>query len=124
MLEIFQSPSAAERVDAARAFIAHFPSATEIVLVGASRDAADDLARQIRAEGLKAEVDLAMGHPGDQICNRARDQRADLIVTSTHGRTGLKHILIGSTAEFVVRHAPCPVVVVPTFERPQLRGRK
>jgi RecB family exonuclease len=47
MLEIFQSPAAAERLGAARAFIERLPAATEILLVGASRDAVDDLARQI-----------------------------------------------------------------------------
>jgi nucleotide-binding universal stress UspA family protein len=37
---------------------------------------------------------------------------ADLIVVSTHGRTGLSHLLIGSVAERVVRHAPCPVLTL------------
>jgi nucleotide-binding universal stress UspA family protein len=77
-----------------------------------------DLVRQTKEEGFKIETALEVGHPGDQICAQAQDRRADLIVTSTHGRTGLKHILIGSTAEFVVRHAPCPVLVVPNHERP------
>ena len=77
-----------------------------------------DLVRQTKAEGFKIETALEVGHPGDQICAQAQDRRADLIVTSTHGRTGLKHILIGSTAEFVVRHAPCPVLVVPSPGRP------
>jgi len=38
--------------------------------------------------------------------------KVDLIVISTHGYTGLKHAVLGSTAERVVRHAPCPVLVV------------
>ena len=42
---------------------------------------------------------------------------ADLIIISTHGYTGLKHVLLGSTAERVVRHAPCPVLVVRETER-------
>jgi len=42
---------------------------------------------------------------------------ADLIVIGTHGRTGLDHALLGSTAERVVRHAPCPVMVVRGNER-------
>jgi universal stress protein A len=46
------------------------------------------------------------------ICNYAREKDVDMIVLSTHGRTGLAHMLIGSVAEQVVRHAPCPVLTV------------
>ena len=45
----------------------------------------------------------------DAICRLAEDEDVDVIVISTHGRTGLAHLLIGSVAERVVRHAPCPV---------------
>jgi universal stress protein A len=48
----------------------------------------------------------------DQILSVARDERADLIVTTTHGHTGLKHLLMGSTAECIVHGAPCAVLVV------------
>lgn len=41
-----------------------------------------------------------------------RDASFDLAVTGTHGRTGLRHVLLGSVAERIVRHAPCPVLVV------------
>ncbi|HEY6111229.1 MAG TPA: universal stress protein [Chthoniobacterales bacterium] len=75
------------------------------------RDQSDDLA-------LKGIV--ACGHPGQEICAKAQEFGADLIVTATHGRTGLKHLFLGSTAEYVVRHAPCPVLVVPSHERPAL----
>ena len=47
---------------------------------------------------------------------------ADLIVVSTHGRTGLRRALIGSVAESTVRHAGCPVVVVPSFARMRKAG--
>ncbi len=46
------------------------------------------------------------------ICHYAEKEGIDLIVLSTHGRTGLAHLLIGSVAEKVVRHAPCPVLTV------------
>jgi nucleotide-binding universal stress UspA family protein len=46
------------------------------------------------------------------ICEAAAEAGADLIVISTHGRTGLSHVLIGSVAERVVRHAPCPVLTL------------
>ncbi|MBN1492493.1 MAG: universal stress protein, partial [Phycisphaerae bacterium] len=47
-----------------------------------------------------------------EIINYAREQKADLIVIATHGRSGLKQVLIGGTAEKVVRKAPCPVLTI------------
>jgi nucleotide-binding universal stress UspA family protein len=75
-------------------------------------------------EGLKVEASLQLGHPGDQICAQANKKRADLIVTSTHGTTGLSHVLLGSTAEYVVRHAHIPVLVVPSHPRPVLTSTR
>src|SRR2546422_9538240 len=49
MLEMFQSSSAAERLRVAGAFVERVPAATEVLIIGASRDAADDLARQVTA---------------------------------------------------------------------------
>jgi len=46
-----------------------------------------------------------------EICRIAQEIPADLIVISTHGRTGLKHFFLGSTAERIVQHSPCPVMV-------------
>lgn len=80
-----------------------------------------DLVEKTDWEGIKVETALEVGHPGQQICDRSKDRHADLIVTSTHGNTGLKHVLLGSTAEFVVRYAGCPVLVVPTRERPAFK---
>ena len=77
-----------------------------------------DLVAQTKRDGLRVEPSLQIGHAGEQICERAVAEHADLIVTSTHGRTGLKHVLIGSTAEYVVRHAKTPVLVVPSHDRP------
>jgi nucleotide-binding universal stress UspA family protein len=48
----------------------------------------------------------------DAIVALARKSKVDLIIVSTHGRTGLKHVFLGSVAEKIVRHAPCPVLVV------------
>lgn len=53
-----------------------------------------------------------IGKPFAEIVTLAQTQNIDLIVLATHGYTGLKHALLGSTAERVVRHAPCPVLVV------------
>jgi nucleotide-binding universal stress UspA family protein len=75
-------------------------------------------------DGIEVESSLQIGHAGQQICARAIDHDADVIVTSTHGTTGFKHILIGSTAEYIVRHASCPVLVVPSHERSALTSNK
>ena len=83
-----------------------------------------DLIRQTDWDGIEIESSVQIGHAGDQICVWARELAADLIVTPTHGRTGLKHVLLGSTAEYVVRHAHCPVLVVPSHERPAVKATK
>jgi nucleotide-binding universal stress UspA family protein len=46
------------------------------------------------------------------ICDIARKQSIDLIVLGSHGRTGIKRLLMGSVTESVIAHAPCPVLVV------------
>lgn len=55
---------------------------------------------------------LHAGSPGKVICWLAEDQGCDLIVMGTHGRTGLRHLLFGSVAEFVLQHAHCPVTTI------------
>lgn len=67
--------------------------------------------KEVGAERL-SEVAVRCGSAFDEIGRAAKELAVDLIVLSTHGYTGLKHILLGSTAERVVRHAPCPVLVV------------
>jgi len=58
------------------------------------------------------ETQVIVGEPFHDICCVAEQEQADLIVMGTQGRTGLQHLLLGSVAERVVRHAPCPVLVV------------
>lgn len=60
---------------------------------------------------------VVTGRPYEQIVDLAQACSCDLIVISTHGRTGASRALIGSVAERVVRHAQCPVLVVRTHER-------
>lgn len=57
------------------------------------------------------------GRPFVEIVRYARDNKIELMVIATHGRTGLKHALFGSVAEKVIRKAPCPVLVVKRDER-------
>jgi universal stress protein A len=63
-------------------------------------------------ESLIAETIVRSGTAHAEITGMAQKLGADLIVIATHGNTGLKHVLLGSTAERVVRHAHCPVLVV------------
>jgi nucleotide-binding universal stress UspA family protein len=90
----------------------------------ASRNQMRHLIEKTDWEGIEVESSLQIGHAGQQICARAIDHNANVIVTSTHGTTGFEHLLLGSTAEYVVRHASCPVLVVPSHERPVLKPNK
>lgn len=63
-------------------------------------------------EGLDVEELITHGEAASEIVRVAKERGADLIVISAHGRTGLGRILFGSTAESVVRHAQCPVLVI------------
>lgn len=65
---------------------------------------------------LSSEILVRGGAPALEIIDVARTLPADVIVISTHGRTGLKHVVLGSVAEHVVRRAPCPVLVVREHE--------
>jgi nucleotide-binding universal stress UspA family protein len=60
--------------------------------------------------GLDIDIDLSEGEPATEILKVARDRHCDLIVMGTHGRTGLRHLLMGSIAEKVLRKADCPVL--------------
>ncbi len=57
-------------------------------------------------------IHVAIGDPGHEIAEFAQQQEASLIVMPSHGRTGLQRLLIGSTAERVVRLSHCPVLVL------------
>jgi nucleotide-binding universal stress UspA family protein len=57
--------------------------------------------------------------PANEIIQAANELDADLIIISTHGRTGLKRFVFGSTAEYVVRRASCPVLTLRTREPKQ-----
>jgi nucleotide-binding universal stress UspA family protein len=75
------------------------------------------LVRAVEFGGVKFETVFTQSSPASDICDFAKDHAVDLIITSTHGLTGFQHVLIGSVAEKVVRHAPCSVVVVPSHPK-------
>ena len=80
------------------------------------RTAGQERLTGIIRDGIKGKIAadgaVRSGSPSHEIVELARNLPADLIVVSTHGHTGLKHVLLGSVTEHVVRNAPCPVLVV------------
>jgi nucleotide-binding universal stress UspA family protein len=76
----------------------------------ARRRMAEVVGKGGRAVAVRSRVEV--GEPFWDICRVAEEENVDLIVMGSHGRTGLAHVLLGSVAERVVRHAPCPVLVV------------
>jgi len=81
--------------------------------VGAdAQEQLDGTAEKLRAEGLAVETVAREGYAPEVIVEEASRRQADLIAMGTHGRTGLAHLLLGSTAARVVQHAPCPVMTV------------
>ena len=96
------------------------PPGPEVALPFGKMDAAartrlEKLARQKVNGKVPCQVEVAMGDPGAEIIQAARRLRANLLVMATHGRKGLRHLVLGSVAEHVIRQAPCPVLAV----RPQ-----
>lgn len=67
---------------------------------------------RINREGVHCAVEVRLGRSWHVIVDVAKSWKADLIVIPTHGRKGPKHFLLGSTAERVVQHAPCSVLVI------------
>ena len=61
---------------------------------------------------------VEFGAPYKNIVEKAVTEGVDMIVMSTHGHTGIDHLILGSVAEKVVAHAPCPVLVVPRHQEP------
>jgi nucleotide-binding universal stress UspA family protein len=74
----------------------------------------DALAKVVNGlpKSIDVEAKVLEGPAVEQIVKYANDINADLIVSCTHGRTGLSHVLMGSTAEALVRRSPCPVLTL------------
>ena len=80
---------------------------------------------EVRKTGLTVErhlIETVAEAAGPKIVEEAAQCGADIIVCGTHGRRGLSHVLLGSDAEFVVRHARIPVLMVPLASALAKRG--
>ncbi len=85
-------------------------------------------AQHLCEEGLAVETVVRLGNPVDEILDQALINRADLIIMTTHGRTGLARWVLGSVAERVARAASVPVLLIPsnapTFQKNLSEGEK
>jgi nucleotide-binding universal stress UspA family protein len=82
------------------------------------------IAARLNRQNVKHRTLVEFGVPYQVIVESARRLRANLIVMSTHGRTGLAHALIGSVAERVVQHAHCPILLLRPPPAAKPRGRQ
>ena len=80
-----------------------------------------ELAKRHQSSGSVGQVRAYLGDPAESILRAAVDLDADMIVVGTHGRRGLKRLVLGSVAETVVRLAACPVVVI---RQPAVRAKE
>ena len=75
-------------------------------------DELEKWASAARAQGMTVRTIVRTGSPHEEIVNLATEERAELIIMGTHGRTGLDRLLLGSVADRVIRFSPCPVLTV------------
>jgi nucleotide-binding universal stress UspA family protein len=81
-------------------------------LTAAARAALERTVREQKLDRFKVRLEVREGPPFYEIILLAKEANVDLIIAGTHGRGGLRHVLMGSVAEKVVRKAPCPVLTV------------
>jgi nucleotide-binding universal stress UspA family protein len=84
----------------------------ESALVQEAKSVLDAATSSLTAKGVQAESVILKGAPSDAIIAYASENNIDLIVMSTHGRTGLARLVFGSVAESVLHRAACPVLLV------------
>ena len=94
-----------------RNYVPDFEAFQKQMMDRATEDLQSAVPQSIK-DRIKVEEHLEIGHPHHTIVDKAKELGVDVIVIATHGRTGLGHVLLGSVAEKVIRHAPCPVFVV------------
>jgi nucleotide-binding universal stress UspA family protein len=98
-------------VDVPTEFYAEAPKAVED-LVRKAKGFVADVKKQAEAAGVSAETFVGEAEAYQAVNNLAKEQKANMIVLGSHGRTGLRRLLMGSVTEAVIGHATCPVLVV------------
>lgn len=98
-------------VDVPTEFYAEAPQAVDD-LVKKAKEYVATVKQQAEAAGIRAEAFVGEAEAHEAITRLARDEKADMIVLGSHGRTGMRRLLMGSVAEKVIGYAACPVLVV------------
>lgn len=98
-------------VDVPSEFYAESPKTVE-ELVNKAKGYVEDVKRDAESSGVKAQMIVKEGEAYRIITETAKEAGAGIIVMGSHGRTGLKRLLMGSVTEKVIGHTPCPVLVV------------
>jgi nucleotide-binding universal stress UspA family protein len=98
-------------VDVPTEFYAEAPQAVDD-MVRKAKEYIAAVRKQAEAAGVKAETYVGEAEAFEAIVKLARDREVDMVVVGSHGRTGLRRLLMGSVTEKVIGHAPCPVLVV------------
>lgn len=118
LVRSYTPPASLIAASAATSFPGTGPMLDPAPFIAASKCEAQDYLSRIAAElatrGVKSTARRLDGTAGESIVAEARRQHADLIVMSTHGRGGLGRLVLGSVADHVIHHAPCPVMLVRT----------
>ena len=109
LLHVVELPSWMDRID----------TRTDAELIALARARLEKLAkREVRGD-VMTTFSVRTGKPFHEITRAAREGATDLLVIATHGHSGFERAILGSTSERVVRHAPCPLLIVPTRGLPR-----
>ncbi len=101
-------------VDVPTEFYAEAPQAVE-GLVRQAKDYVAEIKKKAEDAGVTADTFVGEAEAYQAINNLAQEEKADIIILGSHGRTGLRRLLMGSVTEKVIGHSECPVLVVKTF---------
>lgn len=94
------------------------PAELQVSVLREAEEYLAGLEARLRAEGMRVESHVRYGHPAEEIIEHIRHRDYDLIAMTTHGRSGVSRLLMGSVTESVIRRAAIPVLVVRAMEVP------
>jgi nucleotide-binding universal stress UspA family protein len=114
LLHVFETPEISGLLLEASSWQVDYPELKKTfdAAIEQAKQKLEKVADRVREAQIEVKAQISLGSPYEEIVKVAKAEEVELIVIATHGYTGFKHFLMGSTAERVVRIAPCPVLVV------------